>query len=202
MLMVIRFCSPPYSASARASAVSVLPTPLGPHNRNTPTGLPGSVSRARDVWMRRATASSASRWPITRFSSVSARASTACASSRTMRPTGMPVQSATTAATAAASTAVCIIGASPWPLTKACAALAKACRVLACSEAGAVGAFKVSRSENTFAANSRSVSQPDANVASAGTASASSASRRSTRCASPAPRWTSCRAMRSAVSSA
>ena len=39
MLIVIRFCSPPYSASASASAVSVLPTPDGPHSRNTPIGL-------------------------------------------------------------------------------------------------------------------------------------------------------------------
>ena len=39
MLMVIRFCSPPYSASASASAVSVLPTPEGPHSMNTPIGL-------------------------------------------------------------------------------------------------------------------------------------------------------------------
>src|SRR2546429_6553623 len=45
---VMRFCSPPYRASARERAVSVLPTPEGPASRNTPMGLPGSSSRARE----------------------------------------------------------------------------------------------------------------------------------------------------------
>ena len=40
------------------SAVSVLPTPEGPHSMNTPTGLTGLSSPAREVWMRRAIASS------------------------------------------------------------------------------------------------------------------------------------------------
>ena len=46
--------------------------------------------------MRRAIISSACRWPITRWFSVSARFSTVSISFFTMRPTGMPVQSATT----------------------------------------------------------------------------------------------------------
>ena len=52
MLMVIMFCSPPYSASASASAVSVLPTPEGPQSMNTPIGLLGLSSCARLVSMR------------------------------------------------------------------------------------------------------------------------------------------------------
>ena len=35
--------------SASASAVSVLPTPLGPTIKNTPTGFLGSVKPALDV---------------------------------------------------------------------------------------------------------------------------------------------------------
>ena len=52
MLMVMMFCSPPYSASASASAVSVLPTPEVPASMKTPIGLFGLSSRAREVWMR------------------------------------------------------------------------------------------------------------------------------------------------------
>jgi type VI secretion system protein VasG len=39
MLMVMMFCSPPYSDSASASAVSVLPTPEGPHRSQTGPGF-------------------------------------------------------------------------------------------------------------------------------------------------------------------
>ena len=60
---------------------------------NTPIGLFGLSSPAREVWMRRAIISSAWRWPITRWFSVSASFSTASISFFTMRPTGMPVQS-------------------------------------------------------------------------------------------------------------
>ncbi|MCY1439639.1 hypothetical protein D9M71_558830 [compost metagenome] len=52
MLMVMMLCSPPYMASARASAVSVLPTPEVPASRNTPMGLFGLSRPAREVWMR------------------------------------------------------------------------------------------------------------------------------------------------------
>ena len=90
MLMVIRFCSPPYSASASASAVSVLPTPDGPHSMNTPTGLPGLSSPAREVCTRRAIISSAWSWPITRRPSVSASSAPPRPRCVTIRPTGMP----------------------------------------------------------------------------------------------------------------
>ena len=71
---------------------------------NTPIGLFGLSSPAREVWMRCAIISSAWRWPMTRWFSVSASLSTASISFFTMRPTGMPVQSATTDATACSST--------------------------------------------------------------------------------------------------
>ena len=52
MLMVMTFCSPPYSTSASASAVSVLPTPEVPASRKTPIGFDGLSSPARLVWIR------------------------------------------------------------------------------------------------------------------------------------------------------
>ena len=78
--------------SARATAVSVLPTPLGPTSRKTPIGLPGSVRLAREVRIRWAIASRACAWPITRSSSRSRSESTVWISSATILPTGMPVQ--------------------------------------------------------------------------------------------------------------
>ena len=63
--------------------------------------------------MRRAIISSAWRWPITRWFSVSASFSTASISFLTMRPTGTPVQSCTTDATACSSTLGRISGDSP-----------------------------------------------------------------------------------------
>ena len=53
------------SASARAS--SVLPTPVGPRNRNEPIGRSGSCSPARERRSAVATASIASSWPIDAF---------------------------------------------------------------------------------------------------------------------------------------
>ena len=50
------------SASARAS--SVLPTPVGPRNRNVPIGRSGSCRPARERRSAFATASTASSWPI------------------------------------------------------------------------------------------------------------------------------------------
>ena len=100
MLMVMRLCSPPYKASARASAVSVLPTPEVPASMKTPIGLLGLSSPAREVWMRLAIISIAWSWPITRSARCLAMLSTVSISLAAMRPTGMPVQSATTLATA------------------------------------------------------------------------------------------------------
>ena len=80
---------------------------------NTPMGLLGLSRLARDVWIRRAIVSSACRWPMIRSLSVSASLSTASISFLTIRPTGIPVQPATTAATACASTVGKMSGESP-----------------------------------------------------------------------------------------
>ena len=85
-------------------AVSVLPTPLGPTNMNTPTGLPGSSKSARKVRTRRAMASKACGWPTKRSAMRSCRCSTVCNSSAIILPTGMPVQSEMTEATVPEST--------------------------------------------------------------------------------------------------
>ena len=63
-----------YSASARAS--SVLPTPVGPRKTNEPTGRLASLRPARERRMARATALTASSWPMIRpWSASSMRAS-------------------------------------------------------------------------------------------------------------------------------
>ncbi len=145
MLIVMTFCSPPYSASASVSAVSVLPTPDGPHSMNTPIGLFGLSrlgARRLDALARSCPARDPGR--STRWSSVSARFSTVSISFFTMRPTGMPVQSPTTEATACSSTLGRISGDSPCSVGEfACSAaqLARAASrsfgVLASAGAGA-----------------------------------------------------------------
>ena len=87
--------------------------------------------------MRRAIMSSPWRWPITRELSVSARCSTASISFFTIRPTGMPVQSATTEATACPSTVGRMRGVSPciWA-SPACFSFSSASH---CARSSAVG---------------------------------------------------------------
>ncbi len=99
MLIVMMFCSPPYNASANASAVSVLPTPLGPTSMNTPSGRVGLASPALALATVSPIFSIACRWPTTRLPSVFGSDSTAATSSRSIRPTGMPVHPPTTSAT-------------------------------------------------------------------------------------------------------
>ena len=140
MLMVIRFCSPPYSNSASASAVSVLPTPDGPHSMNTPIGLDGLSSPARAVCTRLAMVASAWFWPITRLPRVSARLSTACTSFLTIRPTGMPVQSSTTVATACSSTLGRMSGVSPWCVASSDCRAFNVCSISARSAGGGAAA--------------------------------------------------------------
>ena len=53
--------------SARARASSVLPTPVGPRNRNDPIGRFGSDKPARLRRTALATAVTASCWPTTRL---------------------------------------------------------------------------------------------------------------------------------------
>ena len=54
MLIVTMKRSPPKSRSARPSAVSVLPTPLGPTSRNTPSGCAGGLRPERAARSSRA----------------------------------------------------------------------------------------------------------------------------------------------------
>ena len=91
-------------------AVSVLPTPLGPTSRNTPIGRRGSVRLARAVRMRWAIASRACDWPMTRSSSFVLEVQHRLDLVGTILPTGMPVQPATTSATAWRVDQTCISG--------------------------------------------------------------------------------------------
>src|SRR5215218_3048735 len=90
------------SASARAS--SVLPTPVGPRNRNTPIGRSGSASPARERRSALETLRTASSWPMTRRCRRSSMCTSFSTSPSMRRLTGMPVQRATTSATSSAST--------------------------------------------------------------------------------------------------
>ena len=71
MSMRIRFFSSPNTASASALESSVLPTPVGPRNRNVPIGRFGSWRPTRPLRIAFATAVTASSWPITRLWSLS-----------------------------------------------------------------------------------------------------------------------------------
>src|SRR5437588_203530 len=90
------------SASARAS--SVLPTPVGPRNRNVPIGRSGSLRPARERRSALATALTASSWPITRSCSRSSMWTSFSISPSIRRLSGMPVHLDTTSATSSAST--------------------------------------------------------------------------------------------------
>ena len=71
---------------------------------NTPIGLLGLSSLARLVSMRFEIMRRPCDWPTTRRLRISGRLRTVSISSFTIRPTGMPVQSETTDATACSST--------------------------------------------------------------------------------------------------
>ena len=90
--------SSPNSASARARASSVLPTPVGPRNRKLPIGRSGSPSPARERRTASATAATASSWPTTRSCRCSSRRSSRSRSSSVSWLTGMPVARETTSA--------------------------------------------------------------------------------------------------------
>ena len=90
------------SASARAS--SVLPTPVGPRNRNVPIGRSGSCSPARERRSALATALTASSWPITRWCRRSSMWTSFSISPSSSRVTGTPVHLETISATSSAST--------------------------------------------------------------------------------------------------
>ena len=85
------------SASARAS--SVLPTPVGPRNRNEPIGRSGSARPARERRSALDTALTASSWPTTRSCRRSSMWTSFSTSPSSSRETGIPVHLATTSAT-------------------------------------------------------------------------------------------------------
>src|SRR3989344_636168 len=90
--------------SAKARAVSVLPTTVGPKNKKLPSGLFSSEMPALARRMAREMALIASCWPITRRLSVASMASSFLASSVIKRITGIPVQRETTRATSSSVT--------------------------------------------------------------------------------------------------
>ena len=85
-----------YSASALVS--SVLPTPVGPRNRNDPSGRPGSCNPARARRTAADTAFTAASCPITRLPISCSILSSFSRSPDSIRSTGIPVQRLTTAA--------------------------------------------------------------------------------------------------------
>ena len=90
MRIIASWASNMNSASARAS--SVLPTPVGPRNRNEPIGRSGSCRPARERRSAVATASTASSWPTTRSCRRSSMCTSFSVSPSIRRLTGMPVQ--------------------------------------------------------------------------------------------------------------
>src|SRR5262249_35121243 len=109
MRMMARSSSKRNSASALAS--SVLPTPVGPRNRNEPDGRSGSEMPARDLRTASDTAVTPRDCPMSRLpSSISIRRSLPVSPSSS-RPAGMPVQDETTSATSSGPTSSLTIGA-------------------------------------------------------------------------------------------
>ncbi len=84
--------------SASALHSSVLPTPVGPRNRNEPLGRRGSARPARERRMAFETIFTASSWPTTRFDSASSMRSSFSFSPSSIFETGMPVHLETTSA--------------------------------------------------------------------------------------------------------
>ena len=78
-----------YSAVVLAS--SVLPVPVGPANRNTPIGRPGSLNPALSMAMRSMTLATASSWPITRLAKNARMAARSRRSLLSRIETGRPV---------------------------------------------------------------------------------------------------------------
>ena len=97
-------CSLPNTASAKALESSVFPTPVGPRNRKEPIGLAGSFRPTLPRFTARATADTASSWPITRFFRTFSRFARRRDSPSVRRCTGIFVQSDTISATAASPT--------------------------------------------------------------------------------------------------
>ena len=84
--------------SAKALVSSVLPTPVGPKNRNEPFGLFGSAKPARERRIASDTDLTASDWPMTLSANASSIRNSLSRSPSSIFETGMPVQRATTSA--------------------------------------------------------------------------------------------------------
>src|ERR1700749_3305714 len=78
--------------AASALVSSVLPTPVGPRNRNEPIGRFGSCKPARERRTALEIARTASFWPTTRFSSDVSMCSSFSRSPSSILSTGIPVQ--------------------------------------------------------------------------------------------------------------
>src|SRR5882724_901169 len=91
MSMRIIACSESNMNSASARASSVLPTPVGPRNRNEPIGRSGSASPARERRSAPDTADTASSWPTTRSCRRSSMWTSFSTSPSISRVTGIPV---------------------------------------------------------------------------------------------------------------
>ena len=114
-------CSSSKRNSARARAVSVLPTPVGPRKIKEPMGRLGSLRPARERRMALATMPSAASWPTTRSRKRSSIVMSFFTSPSSMRETGMPVHLLTILAMSSSSTSSFNMRAAP-PLPS-CAAL-------------------------------------------------------------------------------
>ena len=86
------FCSSSNRVAASVLASSVLPTPVGPRNRNEPIGLDGSLIPAFERRMASVTRRTPSFWPMTRLCSSSSRPSSFVLSPSVSFVTGIPVQ--------------------------------------------------------------------------------------------------------------
>src|SRR3989344_2174526 len=91
MSMRIRCSSESNMNSASALHSSVLPTPVGPRNRNEPYGRCGSPRPARERRMASDTSRTASSWPTTRPCSRPSIFNTFSPSPRPIFATGLPV---------------------------------------------------------------------------------------------------------------
>ncbi len=90
------FFSLPNRKAASARATSVLPTPVGPRNRNEPAGRAVAFKPARERRMARARAEMAFSWLMMRLCNSSSMRSSLVISSSRMAVMGTPVQRATT----------------------------------------------------------------------------------------------------------
>ena len=117
----------PNICSASCFASIVLPTPVGPTNRNDPIGRRGSFRSARERRSARATDTDAMSCPITAFWSSNSIASSFSFSFFSIRESGMPVQSATTCIMRSSSMAIRFSSRVFFHCSMICSCLARSC---------------------------------------------------------------------------